>query len=193
MENNMSNAVEVENIREALYVAELTHDTENKIQESNRQMTKKMEIKYAKIIFLCVAPILTILFSIIGIIFSEEITSGIFGTIIMGFFVAMAISFFVLFCAYAKISMKYGYEGMFDTIERSIHYSHTVRKLRLQLLEAEHDVELIRVNEEKSNALWKNVLLKKDDKVREYYVSFPKDDNGYTFSECYEFIPRSKP
>lgn len=187
----MSNTVEIEEIREELYLAELAHDTENERQESNRKISAELTKKAAKIIFFGVAPALAVIFSTVGIFFSkvpEDTPSIIFCAIL----VAVSVSVLSMFITIIKLSTKYYYEGVFDSIERSIDHSHVVRSLHRQLLEAEHDVELIRTDSEKSNSSWDNVILKKDGKALEYYVSFPKDDNGYTYSECYEFIPRSK-
>lgn len=187
----MSNTVEIEEIREKLYLVELAHDIENERQEANRKISDELTKKAAKIVFFGVGPVLTVIFSIVGISFSKvppDTPSIIFCSIIAAVFVSLVIMFITII----KLSTKYYYDGTFSSIERSIDHSHVVRSLHRQLLEAEHDVELIRIDLGKSNRTWDNVILKKDGKAREYYISFPKDDNGYTYSECYEFIPRSK-
>ena len=187
----MSNTVGIEEIREELYLAELAYDTENERQETNRKISGELTKKAAKIIFFGLAPVLAVIFSIVGITFSKVPTDTP-SIIFCGIVAAVFVSLVIMLITIIKLGTKYYYDGTFSSIERSIDHSHVVRRLHGQLLEAEHDVELIRTDLEKSNHTWDNVILKKDGKAREYYVSFPKDDTGYTYSECYEFIPRSK-
>lgn len=188
----MSNTVGIEEIREELYLAELAHDTENERQEANRKISAELTKKAAKIVFFGFGTVFAAALSAVCIFFNK-VPADIPLIIFCSILAAGSVSLVIMLIVIIKLGTKYYYEGTFASIERSINHSHVVRSLHRQLLEAEHDVELIRTDSEKSNHTWDNVILKKDGKAREYYVSFPKDDNGYTYSECYEFIPRSKP
>lgn len=180
----------VESIQEELHIIETVHEIQKEQRNVIAHEDSDKELKALKV--MGVASIILSIFAIVHAIYTDGFQGHDIAIGILVCCVSM-LFFMILYSIYmSNVNKRRDLPVLGEmehySVERDIN--DKVRKLEWDLLEATTNGRILRIDVSKSDQWTKNMIIEVDGVAREYYVSFPRDEDNYATASYYEFVAK---